>query len=57
MQYSNIGIVVMSVLSYVFRATYEATTGISRVRDVDGKHTFSRTFNVGRDVIQGDIVT
>ena len=41
----------------IFRAIYEATTGIAIVRGVDGATIYSEAFNVGRGVIQGDIMS
>ena len=41
----------------IFRAIYKATTGIDRVRDTDGKYTYSGSFGVSRGVIQGDIIS
>ena len=41
----------------IFRAIYEAATGIARVRGVDGATIYSESFNVGRGVIQGDIMS
>ena len=41
----------------IFRAIYQAASGIARVRGTDKTHFFSRKFNIGRGVIQGDIVS
>ena len=41
----------------IFRAIYEAATGIARVRGVDGATIYSEALNVGRGVIQGDIMS
>ena len=41
----------------IFRAIYEAATGIARVRGIDGTTIYSEAFNVGRGVIQGDIMS
>ena len=41
----------------IFRAIYKNATGIARVRDTDGKYTYSGSFKVSRGVIQGDIIS
>ena len=41
----------------IFRAIYEAASGMARVRGIDGQAVYSETFNVGRGVIQGDIMS
>ena len=41
----------------IFRAIYSAASGVARVRSTDGKFIFSGSFNIGRGVIQGDIVS
>ena len=41
----------------IFRSIYQAASGIARVRGTDKTHIFSRKFNIGRGVIQGDIVS
>ena len=41
----------------IFRAIYEAASGIARVRGTDGQVIYSQAFNVGRGVIQGDIMS
>lgn len=39
------------------KAIYAAASGIARVNDTDDKYVFSDTFNVGRGVIQADIIS
>ena len=41
----------------IFRAIYSAAAGVARVRSTDGKFIFSGSFDIGRGVIQGDIVS
>ena len=41
----------------IFRAIYEAASGIARVRGIDGQAVYSEEFDVGRGVIQGDIMS
>ena len=41
----------------IFRAIYEAATGMARVKGIDGQTIYSEVFNVGRGVIQGDIMS
>ena len=41
----------------IFRAIYAAASGIARVNGTDGKYVYSGAFNVGRGVIQGDIIS
>ena len=41
----------------MFRAIYKAAAGAARIRGVDGKYTFSKTFDIARGVIQGDIIS
>ena len=41
----------------LFRAIYTAAEGAARIRGTDGKFTFSKTFDVNRGVIQGDIIS
>ena len=41
----------------IFRAIYEAATGIARVRGIGGATIYSEALNVGRGVIQGDIMS
>ena len=41
----------------IFRAIYEAAAGIARVNGTDGNYVYSSSFNVGRGVIQGDIIS
>ena len=41
----------------IFRAIYNAAAGITRVNGTDGGKIFSGVFNVGRGVIQGDIIS
>ena len=41
----------------IFRVIYEAAAGIARVNDTDDNYVYSSTFNVGRGVIQGDIIS
>ena len=41
----------------IFRAIYAAASGIARVNGTDGKYVYSGPFNVGRGVIQGDIIS
>ena len=41
----------------IFRAIYEAAKGIVRVNGILGKKIFSEAFNIGRGVVQGDIVS
>ena len=41
----------------MFRAIYKAAEGAARLRGADGKFTFSKTFDVLRGVIQGDIIS
>ena len=41
----------------IFRAIYKAATGMARVKGVDGRTMFSQSFEIGRGVIQGDIIS
>ena len=41
----------------MFRAIYEATEGIARVRGLNGSTIYSESFKVCRGVIQGDIIS
>ena len=41
----------------MFRAIYEAAKGMVRVNGVLGQKIFSEIFNIGRGVVQGDIVS
>ena len=41
----------------IFRAIYKASTGVARARSIDGKYTFSGSFDIRRGVIQGDIIS
>ena len=41
----------------IFRAIYAAATGAARVRSTDGEFIYSGSFNIGRGVIQGDIIS
>jgi len=41
----------------IFRSIYAAASGIARVNGTDGKYVYSGAFNVGRGVIQGDIIS
>ena len=41
----------------IFRTIYAAASGIARVNVMDGKYVYSGAFNVGRGVIQGDIIS
>ena len=41
----------------IFRAIYEAAKGIVRVNGILGEKIFSDAFNIGRGVVQGDIVS
>ena len=41
----------------IFRTIYDAACGVARVRSTDGKCIFSEKFNVGRGVIQGDVMS
>ena len=41
----------------IFRAIYQAAQGAARIRSVDGKVYISKTFDVKRGVIQGDIIS
>ena len=41
----------------IFRAIYAAAAGIARVNGTDGNYVYSGAFNVGRGVIQGDIIS
>ena len=41
----------------IFRAIYRVATGVARARGIDGKYTFSGSFDVRRGVIQGDIIS
>lgn len=41
----------------MFPAIYKAAAGAARVKDKDGKFTFSKTFDIARGVIQGDIIS
>ena len=41
----------------IFRAIYAAAAGIARVNGTDGNYVFSDSFNIGRGVIQGDIIS
>ena len=41
----------------LFRSIYEAATGTAKVLGLDGKNSYSHTFNIERGVIQGDIMS
>ena len=41
----------------IFRAIYAAAAGIARVNGTDDNYVFSGSFNIGRGVIQGDIIS
>ena len=41
----------------IFRAIYAAASGIARVNGTDGEYVYSGAFDVGRGVIQGDIIS
>ena len=41
----------------MFRAIYAAAAGIARVNGTDGKYVYSGSFDIGRGVIQGDIIS
>lgn len=41
----------------VFRAIYRAAAGKARVKSTDGKYIFSKSFQINRGVIQGDIIS
>ena len=41
----------------IFRSIYAAVSGVVRVRSTDGKFVFSGSFDIGRGVIQGGIVS
>ena len=41
----------------IFRAIYAAATGVVRVNGSNGKRIYSAAFNIGRGVIQGDIIS
>ena len=41
----------------MFRAIYTAAQGAARVKGADGKFSFSKTFDIARGVIQGDIIS
>ena len=41
----------------IFRAIYQAATGIARVRGTEGQTVFSQAFEIRRGVIQGDIIS
>ena len=41
----------------IFRAIYKAASGIARVRSTDGTYRYSGSFDIGRGVIQGDIIS
>ena len=41
----------------MFRAIYAAANGVARVRGLNGKTIYSKSFEVRRGVIQGDIIS
>ena len=41
----------------IFRAIYEAASGMVRVNGTQGQKLLSKIFNIGRGVVQGDIVS
>ena len=41
----------------IFRAIYSAAAGVARVNGTDGKYVYSGSFDIGRGVIQGDIIS
>ena len=41
----------------IFRAIYDASKGIVRVNGILGQKVYSNAFNIGRGVVQGDIVS
>ena len=41
----------------LFRSIYKAASGTARVLGLNGKNTYSHTFNIERGVIQGDIMS
>ena len=41
----------------IFRTIYAVASGVAKVKGTDGKIVFSRRFNIGRGVVQGDIVS
>ena len=41
----------------IFRAIYAVAAGVAKVKGTDGKIIFSKAFDIGRGVVQGDIVS
>ena len=41
----------------IFREIYAVATGVARINDTNGQKIFSTAFNVGRGVVQGDIIS
>ena len=41
----------------IFRAIYAVATGIAKVKGTNGTIIYSQSFNIGRGVVQGDIVS
>ena len=41
----------------MFRAIYAAAEGMARVRGLDARHVYSKSFKVRRGVVQGDIIS
>ena len=41
----------------IFREIYAVATGVTRVNGTNGQRILSAAFNVGRGVIQGDIIS
>ena len=41
----------------MFREIYKAAAGAARIKGPDGQFTFSKTFNIERGVVQGDIIS
>ena len=41
----------------IFRVIYAAAAGIARVNGTDDNYVYSGSFNVGRGVIKGDIIS
>ena len=41
----------------IYRVTYSAASGVVRVKTINNNCIFSKSFNVGRGVVQGDIMS
>ena len=41
----------------IFRAIYKVASGVARVNGINGKRIYSDAFDIGRGVVQGDIIS